>query len=115
MSYNLRRVHLDFHTSEKIEGIGEKFNSEEFKEALRVGHVTSITLFAKCHHGYTYYPSSVCEMHPHLRFDLLKAEVDAAHEIGVSAPIYLPVGWSAKDAEDHHEWLSRDFNTGEMC
>ncbi|MBR2968880.1 MAG: hypothetical protein IKC36_03465 [Clostridia bacterium] len=114
MSYNLRRVHLDFHTSEKIEGIGEKFNSEEFKEALRVGHVTSITLFAKCHHGYTYYPSSVCEMHPHLKFDLLKAEVDAAHEIGVSAPIYLPVGWSAKDAEDHPEWLSRDFNTGEI-
>jgi len=72
---NLRRVHLDFHTSEYIEHIGEYFDGEEFKEALRLGRVTSVTLFAKCHHGYTYYPSRVCEMHPHLKFDLLKAEI----------------------------------------
>ncbi len=114
MKYNLRRVHLDFHTSEYIENIGEEFDAEQFKAALKLGRITSITLFAKCHHGFTYYPSNVCEMHPHLKFDLLKAEVDAAHEIGVSAPLYVPIGWSAKDAEEHPEWLARDFSTGEI-
>ena len=40
-----RQVHLDFHTSEKIAGIGSKFNKEQFQAALKAGHVDSITLF----------------------------------------------------------------------
>ena len=44
---NYRQVHLDFHTSEKIEGIGKNFNKTEFQQALIKGHVNSITLFAK--------------------------------------------------------------------
>ena len=49
-------VHLDFHTSPLIEGIGEKFNKEEFARTLKEANVDLITVFAKCHHGYTYYP-----------------------------------------------------------
>ena len=30
---NYRQVHLDFHTSEKIPGIGEKFSKEQFQNA----------------------------------------------------------------------------------
>ena len=40
-----RQVHLDFHTSEFIENIGEKFDKKEFQDALIAGHVDSITLF----------------------------------------------------------------------
>mgnify|MGYP007112555896 CR=1 FL=1 len=43
---NYRKVHLDFHTSEKIMGIGEKFEKKEFQEALKAGHVNSITVFS---------------------------------------------------------------------
>ena len=78
-----RQVHLDFHTSEKINGIGENFSKEQFQNALREGHVNSITVFSKCHHGWAYHPSEANAMHPGLSFDLLKAEIDAAHEIGV--------------------------------
>ena len=53
-----RQVHLDFHTSEHIKGIGANFNEDEFRQALRVGHVNSITLFALCHHGWCYYKDS---------------------------------------------------------
>ena len=105
---------MDFHTSEYIENIGEEFDAEQFKAALKLGHVTSVTLFGKCHHGYTYYPSKISMMHPHLKFNLLKAQVDAAHELGLKTPIYLPIGWSVKDAEDHPEWLAKDFNSGEI-
>lgn len=104
---NYRQVHLDFHTSEKIEGIGKDFSKEQFQHALKIGHVDSITLFSKCHHGWAYHPSDANEIHPHLDFDLLGAEIEAAHEIGVKTPVYLSAGLDEKMARRHPEWLIR--------
>ncbi len=101
---NFRQVHLDFHTSEKISGIGEKFNKKQFQDALIVGHVNSITVFAKCHHGWMYYPSKIGNMHPGLKFDLLKAQIEAAHEIGVKTPVYLSAGLDEQILHIHPEW-----------
>jgi hypothetical protein len=70
-----------------------------------------MTVFAKCHHGYTYYPSKVSTMHPGLKFNLLQAEVDAIHAAGAKAPIYIPIGWSEKDAVEHPEWHQINFHT----
>ena len=101
---NFRQVHLDFHTSEKISGIGEKFNKKQFQDALITGHVNSITVFAKCHHGWMYYPSKIGNMHPGLKFDLLKAQIEAAHEIGVKTPVYLSAGLDEQILHIHPEW-----------
>jgi UDP-N-acetylglucosamine pyrophosphorylase len=57
MIQDKRCIHLDFHTSEKIKGIGEKFDKTEFINALKEANLDSITVFAKCHHGCLYYPS----------------------------------------------------------
>ncbi|MBQ3177661.1 MAG: beta-galactosidase, partial [Clostridia bacterium] len=84
---NFRQVHLDFHTSEKIPGIGSRFSKEQFQHALKIGHVNSITIFSKCHHGWAYHPSEANEIHPELDFDLLGAQIEAAHEIGVKTPV----------------------------
>lgn len=46
-----RQVHLDFHTSEAIDRIGSRFEKEQFQQMLKLGHVDSITVFSKCHHG----------------------------------------------------------------
>lgn len=100
-----RQVHLDFHTSEAISGIGSKFSKEQFQKALKLGHVNSITVFSKCHHGWAYHPSKANEMHPELKFDLLKEMIEAAHEIGVKTPVYLSAGLDEKIARRHHEWL----------
>lgn len=107
-SDNCRHVHLDFHTSPIIKGIGSKFDKKQFQSALKEGNLTSITVFAKCHHGLCYYPTETGTMHPGLDFDLTGAMVEAAHEIGVKAPIYITAGWSETDANAHPEWLSRD-------
>ena len=56
-----RQVHLDFHTSEDIENVGGEFSKEQFQNALKTGHVDSITVFSKCHHGWAYHPSSRSE------------------------------------------------------
>lgn len=103
-----RQVHLDFHTSENIQRIGQRFSKAQFQEMLQLGRVDSITVFAKCHHGWAYFPSAENEMHPHLDFDLLGAQIEAAHEIGVKTPVYLSAGLDERLAREHPEWLVRD-------
>ncbi len=100
-----RQVHLDFHTSEAIMNIGSKFSKEQFQRALKLGHVDSITVFSKCHHGWAYHPSEANETHPGLKFDLLGQMIQAAHEIGVKTPIYISAGLDEKMARRHPEWL----------
>ena len=104
------QTHLDFHTSPDIRGIGSNFSKENFQEALKLGNLDSITVFAKCHHSMCYYPTQVGIMHPHLNFDLTGAMIDAAHEIGVRAPVYITAGWSEIDAINHPEWRAVDEN-----
>jgi len=102
-----RQVHLDFHTSEAIGGIGKNFSKKQFQDMLKLGHVNSITVFAKCHHGWSYHPTKVGEIHPGLDFDLLKEMIDAAHEIDVKTPVYISAGLDEKLTRRHPEWLIR--------
>ncbi len=102
---SFRQVHLDFHTSPAIAGVGGRFSKAQFQEMLKIGHVDSITLFAKCHHGYSYYPTKIGTAHPHLDFDLLGAQIEACQEIGVKTPVYITAGWSELDAHLHPEWV----------
>lgn len=108
LSYPQRQVHLDFHTSPKIPVIANRFSKENFKAALVKGHLESITVFAKCHHSYCYYPTKFGVMHPGLNFDLTGSMIEAAHEVGVRAPVYITAGWSENDAVTHPEWCARD-------
>ncbi|TVR52016.1 MAG: hypothetical protein EA425_05805 [Puniceicoccaceae bacterium] len=103
-----RQVHLDFHTSPHIPAIGAAFDKAEWQETLRRAQVDSITLFAKCHHGWSYHPTTVGRMHPGLSFDLLRAQFEATKEIGVNAPIYISAGLDDVAAEEHPEWRQID-------
>ncbi len=103
-----RQIHLDFHTSPDIPGIGAKFDKKQWQAALKTGHVNSITTFSKCHHGWSYHPTTVGKIHPHLSFDLLRAQMDAAHEIDVNVPAYLSAGVDNVASLAHPEW--REIN-----
>ncbi|HEY3376019.1 MAG TPA: alpha-amylase family protein, partial [Armatimonadota bacterium] len=102
-----RQVHLDFHTSEAIPGVGQHWDKAHFQAMLQRGHVNSITVFSKCHHGWSYHPTDVplSQMHPTLTFDLLGAMIEAAHEIGVKTPVYLSAGLDEKLFATHSHWL----------
>ena len=108
--FSTRQVHLDFHTSEHLENIGTKFNKEIWQKTLKDANVNSINIFAKGHHGFSYYPTKVGTQHPNLNFDLLKAQIDASHEIGIKTPFYFAIGWSVLDAEMHPEWIIKNKN-----
>lgn len=101
-----RQIHLDFHTSEMFPVVGNKWEKTEWQETLKKGHVNSVNIFAKCHHGWCYYNTKVGKRHPKLDFDLFKAQLDACHEIGISAQAYITVGWNVLDAREHPDWVS---------
>ncbi|MBN8217597.1 MAG: hypothetical protein J0L75_13210 [Spirochaetes bacterium] len=103
-----RQVHLDFHTSEHMPGVGSRFSKKQWQDSLRLGRVNQINVFAKCHHSWSYYPTKVGKTHPTLEIDLLGAQLEASHGIGVVSPIYYTVGWSAMDAEVHPDWCVRE-------
>ncbi len=98
-----RQVHLDFHTNGTLP-VGKNFSKEQFQSALKAGHVDSITVFSKCHHGWSYHPTEVNEMHPCLDFDLLGAQLEACKEIGVNAPVYISAGFDEKEFKNRPEW-----------
>ena len=106
-SLRARQIHLDFHTSKHIDGIGEKFDKQQWQQALKAGNVNHINIFSKGHHSWSYYPTKVGQQHPNLDFDLLGVQIEACHEIGVRCPLYFTVGWSVNDAEQHPEWCAR--------
>jgi hypothetical protein len=99
-----RQIHLDFHTSGLIEGIGSRFDARDFARAFKEAHVDSVTIFSKCHHGLSYHPTKVGRMHPGLGFDLLRAQLDALHGEGIAAPIYLSAAWDEHAAFTHADW-----------
>lgn len=103
-----RQIHLDFHTPNLPYPLGKNFDKETFQKRLKQGHVTSITLTARCHHGHIYYDSKFSAKHPQMENDFLMGLVDACHEIGVKCPLYLTAGWDAYMADRHPEWLERN-------
>ncbi|MCL2361014.1 MAG: beta-galactosidase trimerization domain-containing protein [Defluviitaleaceae bacterium] len=106
-----RQVHLDFHTSGYIHGIGGDFDSEAFAKTFQEASVSSVTVFGRCHHGYLYYQSEAHPeiMHPYLeRKNLMLEQIDALHAVGIRAPVYTTIQWDRYNAELHPEWLIRN-------
>ena len=105
-----RQIHLDFHTSENIPGIGSTFDPEAFAKTAKEASISSMTVFARGHHGWLYYPSKKFPelVHPHLEYkNLLVDQVRALHKVGINAPVYITVQWDYHSATTHPEWLIR--------
>jgi len=101
----LRQVHLDFHSSEHLPAVGEAFDPQQFQAMLQWAGVDQVNLFAKGHHGWSYYPTEIGAPHPTLVVpDLLDQQIAACEAIGVKVGIYYTVGWSVRDAEQHPAW-----------
>ncbi len=105
-----RQIHLDFHTSEHITGIGDKFDPEEFASTLKKAAVNSVTCFGRCHHGYLYFDTKAFpeRHHPHLKRNLLKEQIEACHKQNIRVPVYTTIQWDHFSAQHHPEWLVID-------
>jgi hypothetical protein len=108
LATRLRAVHLDFHTSPLIKDVGVNFDPQAFVETLKKADINSINVFAKCHHGMSYYPTKVGKVHPGLqRKDLMGEMLEVLHKNDMRAPIYTPIGWEEHVAATHPEWRQK--------
>ncbi len=109
MKYLLpRQVHLDFHTSELIPDIAADFDAQEFAKCVKEADISSMTVFARCHHGMLYYDSKLFpeRVHPGLiNRNLLVEQVRALHAEGIAAPVYITVQWDYYTATRRTDWL----------
>jgi hypothetical protein len=104
----LRQVHLDFHTPECVKPIAEHFDADAFAKSMRAAHVESVNVFARCHHGFSYYPTKVGTTHPGLGFDLLGLQIEALHAEGIKAIAYVTIGWDDLAAAREPDWVVVD-------
>ncbi len=103
--FPLRQVHLDFHTSPHIPDVGVEFDARDFARTIKRAHIDSITVFAKCHHGMCYYPTSKGTTHPALgERDLLGEMIEALHREGIRCPVYTTVAWEENIADLRPGW-----------
>jgi len=108
-----RQIHLDFHTSGFIPNVAENFDAESFVRTFKEASVNSVTVFARCHHGYLYYQSKANpeRIHPHLQQkNLMLDQIDALHAAGIRAPVYTAIQWDRYTAENNPDWLVRKPN-----
>ena len=103
-----RHIHLDFHTSPGIPSVGEDFTADEFVRVLKEAAVNSITVFAKCHQGMSYYPTKVGARHPGLQFDLLGETIEACHKVGIRVSVYLSTMYDQHIWQRHGNWRVLD-------
>ena len=101
----MRQIHLDFHTSREFRDVGGRFDPADFASTMADADVDSVNVFAKCHHGFSYFPSRIGTPHPGLAFDLLGQQINALHARGIRAPLYLSVLWDDLAGELHPEWI----------
>ena len=100
-----RQIHLDFHTSPHIPDLLSEWDVDAFADTMKAAFVDSVTVFAKCHHGMSYYPTKVGQPHPALGgVDLLGEMIEALRQRDIHAPIYYTVGWEERLAYLHPEW-----------
>jgi hypothetical protein len=101
-----REIHLDFHTSGLIGGVGSQFDPASFAKTFKDAGVTAVCLFTRGHHGWCYYPTKVGEQHPHQQVpDLLGAQYRALQKEGIVPSLYTTVCWDELQSDRHPEWL----------
>lgn len=100
-----RQIHLDFHTSPLIPDLLSEWDVNAFADTMKDAHVNSVTVFAKGHHGMSYYPTRIGQPHPALGgVDLLGEMIEALRQRDIHVPIYYTVGWEERLAYAHPEW-----------
>ena len=108
-----RQIHLDFHTGPAVPDVGQDFDAREFARTMKRASVSSVTVFAKCHHGHLYYDTKRPERHPGLKrgLDLTGQQVEALHREGIRAPIYISVQCDEYAANTYPQWIARAENS----
>ncbi len=102
----LCRCHPDFH----IPGdaiVGKDFDGVEYARRVKAAGVDSLVFFAKCHYGFSYYPTKIGTVHPGLQKDMLGEFVKGCKEAGLGITCYYSVFLDTQAVKKHPDWIVR--------
>src|SRR5258708_6887045 len=101
---------MDFHNPDFVNDIGHHLNARAYVETLSDAAVNSLVVFAKCHHGNCYYPTTLGHRHPALNQDMLGNILSECQAQNIDAFIYYSVAWDKHIEAENPEWLCRTKN-----
>jgi len=94
---------FDFHTPGYVP-VNTSPDPNGIADALSGAGIKEVTLFAKCHFGYSYYPTAVGTRHPGLKGDIFGDTLQACRNAGLDVLAYVSFGLDGRAGEDHPEW-----------
>lgn len=96
--------HFDFHSHKSVR-IGHDPDSEGIAEALADARVEEMITFAKCHIGFSYYPTKVGTRHPRMKGDPFGDVLKACKTKGIKVLAYVSFGIDGEAGRKHHDWV----------
>jgi len=100
----LCKLHPDFHVPGEITGVGKEFDGLAYTAKLKSHSVDTIVVFAKCHYGFSYYPTEIGTVHPGLEKDLVKEIAKGANVSGLECVVYYSVFLDTEVVKKHPTW-----------
>lgn len=111
-----RRIHMDFHTPDvPWERAMKDFDVKKYVSILKDANVNSLVSFTKCHHGYSYYDTSIGLRHPSLPdgLDMFGEILKECHSNDMKVMAYYSIGWLTTIQKNQPDWMERNIK-GEM-
>ncbi len=101
--------HFDFHSHRSVR-IGHRSDYPGVAAALKDAGVEEIIAFAKCHNGFSYYPTRLSTPHPLMKEDVFGGLVRACRHEGISPLAYVSFGIDGEAARKHPDWAQVHAN-----
>lgn len=95
--------HFDFH-SHKTVRIGYAPDFKGLAAELKRHGVEEIITFAKCHTGFSYYPTRFGTPHPRMKGDVFGGVVKACRAQKIKVLAYVSFGIDGEAGRRHHDW-----------
>jgi len=106
---------MDCHCPEWDPRIMRRVNPKNAIATLERAKVNTYYVFAKCHHGNSYYDTKVGHKHVGLGDrDMLGEFVKECRKAGIAVVAYYSVGWDARAARSNPDWCMRDSEGEKM-
>jgi hypothetical protein len=105
------KIHMELNVPNRANRqVGERFDVQAFKQSIKTSRVQVVTLFAKDAYGNSFFQTRHGYFDPGLKFDLVKKQVDALHELGIKVLTHYSVADDSHIDLYHPDWISEDLN-----
>ena len=95
--------HFDLHTPGYVP-LNTSPDYQAMAKALKTAGVEEIICFAKCHFGYSYYPTKVGTVHPGMKGDLFGEVRAACRKVNLKVLAYVSFGVDGQAGRKHPQW-----------